>query len=76
MYSYNNSIPQPRYINQRNFPHKDERFVGPLLPLLIGGIGGYALANNNNNNCCPYPVPYYPRPYYQPTNYYSQNYYY
>ncbi len=85
MYSYNNSIPQTRYINPTNLKQQDERFVGPLVPLLIGGIGGYALSQaNNNNNCCPYPVPYpqpypypYPNNYYPSSNtYYSKNYYY
>lgn len=63
--------------NSYNAYNNNERFGGFVVPLLLGGIGGYAIGatnwGNNNNYQTGY---YYPYPYnYQYNNYYP-NYYY
>lgn len=47
----------------------DDRFIpsGFVLPLILGGLGGYAIGSNQNNNqmpvyYCPYPYCYPPMP--------------
>ena len=66
-------------MNQRmnNFRGPNNRFGGPLVPFVLGGVVGSLWANNNNhNNYYPYPVYPYPVQYYLPYPYYNGNYYY
>ena len=77
MYPYNYNIsknnkfmyyPQPNYQNPN-----DERFI---VPLLLGGVAGYAIGNNNAyNNQQPigYFYPQIPQPNYYPNAYYSSS---
>lgn len=77
MYPYNYNISKnnkimyypPNYQNPN-----DERFI---VPLLLGGVAGYAIGNNNNTQ---QPIGYFypqiPQPNYYPNTYYSSNYYY
>lgn len=75
MYSYNYNVPQYRgnMYRQNMNNANDQRFVGGFfVPLLLGGVAGYAIGANNRPNYY-YPQPYYYYPY--PT-YYNNNYYY
>ena len=44
--------------------HDDSRFFPFLAPVLLGGLGGFAIGAASRPR--PYPVPYYPMPYRPP----------
>ena len=57
-------------MNPRFRYRDDNRFGGPLIPFVLGGIAGSIWSNSNNKYYYPYPVypvyqypVYYPRPY-------------
>ena len=50
------------------YPIKNERFIGPILPFVGGALIGYIVGRPNYNYYQPYYQPYYPI-YYPPTNY-------